>query len=224
MLTRISYSSYLPILPFRGTGGDLSSASALMDVVLQIWASSRRDVKALICPLFTQERLAASAGLVLNSLLGSERREAGWIRACDGWSRAIASINYPWPRMWGCGRDGRTGSGRGSNQGNTQNNKSFYYQSIDFRYYLETIPPEPRSTSWCSIRCGFLARTCVAPRGSGSSVSSELMWTRARLPRSLRVRPRVNSKCPTSTLRLLRRREMPRRQCVLPAHSLIQTL
>ncbi len=32
-------------------------------------------------PLFTQERVAASAGLFLDGLLGNERRKTGWMRA-----------------------------------------------------------------------------------------------------------------------------------------------
>lgn len=38
------------------------------------------DVKARIQPLFRQ-KLAASAGLFLDGLLGEERRKTGWMRA-----------------------------------------------------------------------------------------------------------------------------------------------
>ncbi len=55
--------------------------SASMETMLELWASSLRDVKARICPLFTQARVAASAGLFLDGLLGSERRKTGWMRA-----------------------------------------------------------------------------------------------------------------------------------------------
>ncbi len=48
---------------------------------LELWASSLRDVKARIRPLFTQERVAASAGQFLDGLLGEERRKTGWMRA-----------------------------------------------------------------------------------------------------------------------------------------------
>jgi SRSO17 transposase len=48
---------------------------------LELWASSLRDVKARIRPLFTQDRVAASAGLFLDGLLGDERRKTGWMRA-----------------------------------------------------------------------------------------------------------------------------------------------
>ncbi len=56
-------------------------ASASMEIMLELWASSLRDAKARIRPLFTQERVAASAGLFLDGLLGPERRKTGWMRA-----------------------------------------------------------------------------------------------------------------------------------------------
>ena len=43
--------------------------------------SSLREVKRRIRPLFTQERVAVSAGLFLDGLLGPERRKTGWMRA-----------------------------------------------------------------------------------------------------------------------------------------------
>ena len=52
-----------------------------MEATLGLWASSLRDVKARIRPLFTQKRVAASAGLFLDGLLGPERRKTGWMRA-----------------------------------------------------------------------------------------------------------------------------------------------
>src|SRR3712207_1604011 len=47
----------------------------------ELWASSLQDVKARTRPLFTQERVAASAGRFLDGLLGPERRKTGWMRA-----------------------------------------------------------------------------------------------------------------------------------------------
>jgi len=55
--------------------------AASMETMLELWASSLRDVKARIRPLFTQARVAASAGLFLDGLLGPERRKTGWMRA-----------------------------------------------------------------------------------------------------------------------------------------------
>jgi len=48
---------------------------------LELWAASLREVKQRIRPLFPQERVAASAGLFLDGLLGPERRKTGWMRA-----------------------------------------------------------------------------------------------------------------------------------------------
>jgi SRSO17 transposase len=52
-----------------------------IEATLELWATSLRAVKARIRPLFTQERVAASAGLILDGLLGDERRKTGWMRA-----------------------------------------------------------------------------------------------------------------------------------------------
>ena len=54
---------------------------ASIEATLELWASSLRDVKARMRPLFTQERVAASAGAFLEGLLGDERRKTGWMRA-----------------------------------------------------------------------------------------------------------------------------------------------
>jgi len=56
-------------------------AGGSIEATLQAWASSLRDVKGRIRPLFQQERMAASAGLFLDALLGPERRKTGWMRA-----------------------------------------------------------------------------------------------------------------------------------------------
>jgi len=54
---------------------------ASIEVTLELWASSLRDVKARMRPLFSQERVAACAGLFVDGLLGDERRKTGWMRA-----------------------------------------------------------------------------------------------------------------------------------------------
>jgi SRSO17 transposase len=56
-------------------------SGASIEATLELWAASLRDVKARIRPLFTQERVAVSAGLFLDGLLGPERRKTGWMRA-----------------------------------------------------------------------------------------------------------------------------------------------
>src|SRR5215213_7033106 len=52
-----------------------------VEATLELWASSLRDVKGRIRPLFQQARMAQSAGLFLDALLGPERRKTGWMRA-----------------------------------------------------------------------------------------------------------------------------------------------
>jgi SRSO17 transposase len=56
-------------------------AGASIEATLELWASSLREVKTRMRPLFSQERAAASAGLFLDGLLGTERRKTGWMRA-----------------------------------------------------------------------------------------------------------------------------------------------
>src|ERR1700682_3420058 len=48
---------------------------------LGLVAALRRRVKKRIRPLFTQERVATNAGLLLEGLLGDEQRKTGWMRA-----------------------------------------------------------------------------------------------------------------------------------------------
>ncbi len=52
-----------------------------VEATLELWACSLRNVKERIRPLFRQERMAHSAGLFLDALLGPERRKTGWMRA-----------------------------------------------------------------------------------------------------------------------------------------------
>jgi SRSO17 transposase len=56
-------------------------AAGSVEATLELWASSLRDVKGRIRPLFQQARMAQSAGLFLDALLGPERRKTGWMRA-----------------------------------------------------------------------------------------------------------------------------------------------
>lgn len=52
-----------------------------IETTLELWASSLREVKERIKPLFTQGRVAASAGFFLDGLLSAEQRKTGWMRA-----------------------------------------------------------------------------------------------------------------------------------------------
>src|SRR4051812_49522680 len=56
-------------------------AGVAVEDALELWAGSLREVKRRIRPLFTQARVALSAGLFLDGLLGPERRKTGWMRA-----------------------------------------------------------------------------------------------------------------------------------------------
>src|SRR5208337_3763040 len=59
----------------------MMSGGASVEETLELWASSLRDMKARIRLLFGQERVASSAGLFLDGLLGNEPRKTGWMRA-----------------------------------------------------------------------------------------------------------------------------------------------
>ena len=69
---------------------------ASIEATLELWPSSLRDVKGRMRPLFTQERVAASAGSFLDGLLGAEQRKTGWMRA------EAAGDRGPWrsKRFW----------------------------------------------------------------------------------------------------------------------------
>jgi hypothetical protein len=54
---------------------------ASIETTRELWASSLREVKKRIRPLFAQERAALNAGLFVDGLLGDERRKTGWMRA-----------------------------------------------------------------------------------------------------------------------------------------------
>src|ERR1700741_2780147 len=60
---------------------DLMIGGASVEDTLTLWASSLRNIKQRIRPLFTQERVAASAGQFLDGLLSNEPRKTGWMRA-----------------------------------------------------------------------------------------------------------------------------------------------
>ena len=48
-------------------------AGASVEAALDLWASGLRDMEARLRPLFRQERMASSARLFLDGLLGEER-------------------------------------------------------------------------------------------------------------------------------------------------------
>jgi len=56
-------------------------SGASIETTLELWASSLRDVKTRMRPLFGHSRVATSANLFLDGLLSDERRKTGWMRA-----------------------------------------------------------------------------------------------------------------------------------------------
>ena len=54
---------------------------ASIETTLSCGASSLREVKKRMRPLFAQDRTALNAGLFVDGLLGDERRKTGWMRA-----------------------------------------------------------------------------------------------------------------------------------------------
>jgi len=54
---------------------------ASIETTLELWASGLRDAKTRMRVVFKQARVAASAGLFLDGLLGDARRKTGWMRA-----------------------------------------------------------------------------------------------------------------------------------------------
>ncbi len=73
-------------------------AGKSVERTLELWASSLRDVKARIRPLFNQERVGVSAGKFLDGLLGNEPRKTGWMRA------EAAGNSGPWRQQAILGR------------------------------------------------------------------------------------------------------------------------
>jgi SRSO17 transposase len=60
---------------------NLMTGGASTEHTLMLWASSLREAKRRIRPLFTQDRVAISAGQFLDALLSNEPRKTGWMRA-----------------------------------------------------------------------------------------------------------------------------------------------
>ncbi len=74
-------------------------AGVSVEATLELWASSVRNVKARVRSLFTQERVAASAGQFLDGLPGEERRKTGWMPLPLPRDAAISRSLKPWPNF-----------------------------------------------------------------------------------------------------------------------------
>jgi SRSO17 transposase len=72
---------------------------ASIETTFELMASSLREVKRRIGPLFAQDRAALNAGLFVDGLLGDERRKTGWMRA------EAAGDPGPWRQQALLGRD-----------------------------------------------------------------------------------------------------------------------
>src|SRR6202051_1641151 len=72
---------------------------ASIETTRELWASSLREVKKRMRPLFEQDRTALTAGLFVDGLLGDERRKTGWMRA------EAAGDPGPWRQQAVLGRD-----------------------------------------------------------------------------------------------------------------------
>src|SRR6266446_6821078 len=74
---------------------------ASIETTLALWASSLREVKKRMRPLFEQDRTALNAGLFVDGLLGDERRKTGWMRAeAAGDSHAFIDRALYLPKGW----------------------------------------------------------------------------------------------------------------------------
>src|SRR4051812_9006984 len=82
-----------------------------VEVTLELWALSLRDVKGRIRPLFQQERMAVSAGLFLDALLGPERRGGG------GGTTTRSYYTPEYICTWFFGGGGKAGRRRGPQKG-----------------------------------------------------------------------------------------------------------
>jgi SRSO17 transposase len=74
------------------------TGGASTEDTLALWAASLREAKQRIRPLFTQDRVAASASQFLDALLGNEPRKTGWMRA------EAAGDSGPWRQQALLGR------------------------------------------------------------------------------------------------------------------------
>ena len=63
---------------------------ASIETTRELWASSLREVKKRIRPLFAQERAALNAGLFVDGLLGDERRQCFALRGPLGSAGSLA--------------------------------------------------------------------------------------------------------------------------------------
>lgn len=77
---------------------NLMTGGASIEDMLGLWSAGLREAKLRMRPLFTQGRVATSAGQFLDALLGNEPGKTGWMRA------EAAGDNGPWRQQALLGR------------------------------------------------------------------------------------------------------------------------
>jgi hypothetical protein len=77
---------------------NLMTGGGSIEETLALWAAGLREAERRIRPLFTQDRVATSAGQFLDALLGNEPRKTGWMRA------EAAGDSGPWRQQALLGR------------------------------------------------------------------------------------------------------------------------
>ena len=83
----------------NGVTSESWACLASVETTPELWASSLRDAKKRMRPLFARARSAVNAGLFLDGLLSEERRTTGWMRA------EAAGDPGPWRQQALLGRD-----------------------------------------------------------------------------------------------------------------------
>jgi SRSO17 transposase len=130
---------------------------ASIETTLELWACSLREVKGRMRGLFTQERVAASANLFLDGLLGDERRKTGWMRA------EAAGDPGPWRQQAILGR------GRWDADGLRDIVRDYVVENLATDDAVVVMRPEacrPKSRSGGLIEGALLTLAAVARNGS----------------------------------------------------------
>lgn len=86
-----------------GDHGEEVVTGASIEATLELWASSLREVKARMRPLFSQARVATSENSFLDGLLGDEPQDPVDARRGGRRCGAMVTAGDPGPRTVGCG-------------------------------------------------------------------------------------------------------------------------
>ena len=181
---------------------------ASIETTLELWASSLRDVKARMRGLFTQDRVAISAGSFLYGLLSDERRKMGWMRA------EAAGDPGPWRQQAILGR-GRWDADAlrdivrdyvvetfGTEDAVLESTKPVFSSRARPRAALRVNTPAPRARSPTARSASSLpmSRSAVTPLSTGrcncprAGRAIRREWTRRRCRRKRALRPSPRSR------------------------------